>query len=470
MRYFLSIIFLLVNVVFAKATTTITCNNKEYAGKTIDFYSYSDPVTKDKIPAFNLVFDNNGKCTASINVSKNTFVFSDFGVYRGMLFLEPNQNMALKLPPFREKTFADQKNPYFEPVSFWFATENENQLSNQISEFTIKLNQLTGKYFDRLYFRQSRNIFDSIANELETEFSGIRSDAFTTYKKLSLKIIEVEAFREKPEEYAQLFSEIKPEYWLQPSFISLFDNTFNSQLSFAAKSVKGDNIRNAVNKSDIGFLTNFVKSQYKVDGESGQLILLKLLHDAWYSGDFSKPAIEKMVNSASFTKSKNEIIRQSADNIYDRFTFLQPGNEAPVICLNDLEGKKICTNQNNSKFKYLIFADTEMIVCREHLKYLGKIQERFQKYLEIYVILRNTNPTDIKKFFTENEVPGAKLIDANNEFIEKYRIKSFPQCFLLDENHKVKFTSAKAPLDGFEQQFGTFLQHELFERQRNQKR
>ncbi len=27
---------------------------------------------------------------------------------------------------------------------------------------------------------------------------------------------------------------------------------------------------------------------------------------------------------------------------------------------------------------------------------------------------------------------------------------------------------AKAPLDGFEQQFGAFLQHELFERQRNQ--
>jgi len=28
--------------------------------------------------------------------------------------------------------------------------------------------------------------------------------------------------------------------------------------------------------------------------------------------------------------------------------------------------------------------------------------------------------------------------------------------------------TAKAPLDGFEQQFGTFIQQELFERQRNQ--
>jgi hypothetical protein len=41
---------------------------------------------------------------------------------------------------------------------------------------------------------------------------------------------------------------------------------------------------------------------------------------------------------------------------------------------------------------------------------------------------------------------------------------------LLDEKHQLEFTNTKAPLDGFEQQFGGFLQRELFERQRNQSR
>jgi hypothetical protein len=83
-------------------------------------------------------------------------------------------------------------------------------------------------------------------------------------------------------------------------------------------------------------------------------------------------------------------------------------------------------------------------------------------------VLRKTDATQMKKFFAENEVPGIKLVDENSEFIDLYKVKSFPQCFLLDQNHKVKFAAAKAPLDGFEQQFGTFLQQELFERQRNQ--
>jgi hypothetical protein len=74
----------------------------------------------------------------------------------------------------------------------------------------------------------------------------------------------------------------------------------------------------------------------------------------------------------------------------------------------------------------------------------------------------------MKMFLNKENIPGMHLVDENSEFIEKYRIKSFPTCFLLNENHEVVFQQAKAPLEGFEQQFGTFLRQDLFERQRNQ--
>ena len=85
------------------------------------------------------------------------------------------------------------------------------------------------------------------------------------------------------------------------------------------------------------------------------------------------------------------------------------------------------------------------------------------------MVLRNTGRTELEKFLVENKVPGAILIDEKNEYINLYKVKSFPQCYLMDENHKVTFEDTKAPLDGFEQQFGSFLRMELFQRQRNQK-
>jgi peroxiredoxin len=232
--------------------------------------------------------------------------------------------------------------------------------------------------------------------------------------------------------------------------------------------VKGDEIRNAVNQGNISFLIEHTKTKYKVTGEMVELALLKMLHDAFYSGDFSKSSVQQMIKSKRFTSHQNKVIVEAAINISEKITHLQPGSAAPAICLTNLEGQKICTSENSGKYKYIIFADTEMAVCREHLKYLPVIQQKYPKNLEIFVVLRKTDATQIKKFFAENEVPGVKLVDETSEFINHYKVKSFPQCFLLDQNHKVKFNATKAPLDGFEQQFGAFIQQELFERQRNQ--
>jgi hypothetical protein len=396
------------------------------------------------------------------------FIFCDFGIYRGLLFIEPGQKIVLQLPPVREKSFADQKNPYFEPVSFWFATEIRQQLNNQISVFTNRLNQLTDQYFDQLYFRQSKQIYDSLLFFIEKEFGGIKSDAFQFHKKLSLKMLEVDAFRLKPEDYSALFSGIKQQFWLYPSFTSFFDKTFTGQLSFAAKSVKGDEIRKAVNQGNISFLSDHIKTKYKITGEMAELVLLKMLHDAFYSGDFSKNAIQQMTKSARFTGHQNQMIREAAANIYKKITHLQTGSAAPVICLNNLTGQKTCTNQTTGKYKYIIFADAEMAVSREHLKYLSAIEEKYSKNLEIFIVLRKTDATHTKKFFAENEVPGVKLTDENEEFTQLYKIRSFPQCFLLDASHRVKLAPAKAPLDGFEQQFGAIMQNERIENMRKQ--
>jgi len=462
--FFLAIIFSTIS----RASVTIVIDNPKYAGKKLEFYSYSDPVSSATKIVFSLEPDKSGKCSKTIETQTTDFVFCDFDVYRGMLFIEPNQTIKIQLPPVREKSFADQKNPYFEPVSFWFATENKQQLNNLVSNFTNRLNQLTDKYFDQLYFRQSKQIYDSVVYFVDKEFGNVKSESFQFHKKLSLKIIEVDAFRLKPEDYSALFSDIKQQFWMHPAFIDLFNKTFTGQLSFDVKSVKGDEIRKAVNQGSISFLLDYTKTKYKIANEIAELALLKMLHDAFYSGDFSKNAIQQMVKSTKFTGHQNKIIRDAAINISEKITFLQQGNATPVICLKNLEGQKTCTNQNKNKYKYLIFADTEMAVCREHLKYLSTIQQKFQKYLEIFILLRKTDLTKMKKFLAENNISGIQLIDENNEFIDLYKVKSFPQCYLLDENHKVQYTDVKAPLDGFEQQFGAFLQKELFERQRNQ--
>ena len=466
--FFATSFFLFLSVWLHAATVTITCDNPKYAAKKLTFFGYSDPVSQTTKQIFSLETDKTGRATATADVQNAQFVFCDFGIYRGLLLLEPGQNVKIQLPPVREKTFADEKNPYFEPVKFWFATENKTQLNNQVAAFTAKLGQLSDKYFDQLYFRQLKPYYDSVQIQLSKEFGNIKNETFANHKTLSLKLVEVEAFRQKPEDYATVFNGVKPHFWFHPAFTDLFNKTFSGLLSFDAKSVKGADLKKAVNQGNLQKIADHLKTKYKITGDAADLAMLKMLHDGWYSGDFSKTSIQQMMKATRFTGHQNPVIRETAKNITEKISFLQTGSAAPVICLKNMEGQKICTNATKGKYKYILFADTEMAVSREHLKYLSAVEQKFQKNLEIFIILRKTEQAALKKFFAENQVPGVKLIDENGEFSALYKIRSYPQCFLLDENHKVKLAPAKAPLDGFEQQFGTLLQNERIENLRKQ--
>ncbi|WP_372949204.1 redoxin domain-containing protein [Mariniphaga sp.] len=466
----LSAFFILIFSGFSVATK-IEGKNKEYAGKKLDFFRFSDPVTQKKIHVFSLEADREGNFSADVKVNQTTFVFSDFGIYRGMIFLEPEKTVELLLPPFREKSFADSKNPYFKPVEFWFATKEGNRLNDNISNFDTRLNELLDRFFDQLYFNQSKSAFDSVSHMLENHFEKQNHPTFIQHKKLKLKALEADAFRLSPEKVTEELATTKNEFWNHPAFIELFEKSFTNKLSFEVRSATGTEIRQAVAAKNIAFFRNFLNEKYKISGTVADLALLKMLHDAFYSGDFSQKDILNMLSSSTFRQHTYLFIRETSINVFEKLEFLRKGSKAPVICLKNTDGHRVCTNEDSAgeeKFKYLIFADTEMIVCREHLKYLTRTQEQFQKYLEIIIVLRKTDLIEMKMFLDKENIPGIHLIDENDDFIEKYRVKSFPTCFLLNENHEVIFQQAKAPLDGFEQQFGLFLRQELFERQRNQ--
>ena len=445
------------------SATIIRGQNKEYSGKELRFYKYSDPVTREKINLFSLKADHEGRFKTEINISTTTCLYCDFGIYRGILILEPEKTTDLLLPPLREKSFTESKNPYFEPVEFWFLTSNRDQLNDQISEYDTELNKMTDKNFTNLYLNQSKDAFDSLKINMDKIFHSESSEIFNVHKQLKLKAVEMDVLRQSPWELSETFNSVNKIYWDQPSFLELFDKTFANKLSLELGVVNNEDIKLAAFNANTGFFINLAENKYKLKGPIKYLALLKMFHDVFYSGEIPEKAIIKMISSGYFSDNKENRIRTISANLLKKLKFLNPGYAAPVICLKNTDGERVCTDTENGKYKYLVFADTEMVICREKLKYLQKIEETFSKHLDIIVIIKKSDLIEMKIFLDRQQIPGIHLVDENGIFSETYRIKSFPQCFLLNEKHHIVFKQAKAPLDGFEQQFGNFLQKKLFE-------
>ena len=459
--------FLLVSV--SAAAVKISGKNIQYAGKELIFYRLNDPISKSSTALLSVKFDDAGFFQNELEINKPALVFCEFGIYKGLLILEPGKDLEIIFPPVREKSFADQKNPFFNPVSFWFNT-GQKTTNTDISAFEIKYNQITDKYFNELYFRQSKNHLDSVKNVLNSAFPETNSPLFETYRNLKFYLLETDVCRHKPENIAYVLNDINPDFWELPAFTDFLEKLFNNRLSLDSRDVKGDELKKMVANNNLSGLQNYIALKYKLNSSASDLVLLKFLYDAFYSGEFPKTQILEMIQAKTFTQNNNKNIQQFSRSVYEKLNHLLPGTKAPEICLKTLNENTFCTSHTKNKFKYLVFADVEMLVCQEQLKHLQKIDDQFNKHLEIVVIYRNTGLNEIIRFVNNNIIPGVHVFDEQNIYISKYRVKTFPLCFLLNENHEVVFAETRNPVEGFSQQFGRFLQQELFNRQRNQPR
>lgn len=465
MRFFKTwLIFLLLSVNSQAFCLTITGSEADYAGSEIVFYSYIDPVSRSEKELFILKIDQNGDFNAEIKISEVVFAFADFGIYRGYLFLQPGQSITLHLPPKKEKSLAEQKNPYFKPFSTWLKADaiSGDDLNKAISAFDARYNQLADKYFNQLYIRQSRTIFDTISTALEKEFGQIKNPVFNNHKLLKLKILEGDVHRQDRERIFEKMNLLSPSYLLHPAFIEALDAIFTNRLSFEVRSIRGAALKNAVTVKDLKYLKRFCEENYKTTEPISSIIMLKMLHDAFYSGDFPKSNVLAMMDSPYFMENGNITIRQFSVATLKKLKFLLPGSAAPPICLKTLSGENICTDRAGKNYRYILFADTEIPVCQEHLKYLKQMNEKFPGKIDLFLILYPADEDQIKNFIHKNQIPGIILIDEPREKIAReFGIKSYPSAILLDRNHKVVLAPARVPLDGFEQQFLSILQSDI---------
>lgn len=435
----------------------ITIEGKEpaYAGLTIDFVTWSDPVSRNEKTLFRVTFDSNGNFSVNQQVTSFQWCYSDFGIYRGKIMLVPGQNLRIKFPPRKEKSFEESKNPYFRPVEVWLKEENhpDDGLTNLAARFDNRLNQLTDKYFNQLYYRQLKNYIDTIGVQLDKDFSNFKTPGFPIHRQLRMKLLEAELSGTGREKITGTIR-LTPSDWNQPAFADYLNRLFVNTLSVESKSASGQKLRQWVSQRNSTELLKWTEKFTGTTSPLADLILLKLLHDAFYAPDFTGNSILEILKSAHFSANSQPFVRKAAEEAISKLTFLLPGTKAPDICLPSLSGSQFCASSNTKPFLYILFADLEIPVCSQQVKYLKSMAEKTGSSVQILLVLLPSKQMDIADFIKTNEVPGMVVLDTEKKTTGRmFKIRSYPSALLLNSSMGVILSSARTPLDGFENQF-----------------
>jgi hypothetical protein len=416
----------------------------------------TDPVSKNEKPVFQLVIDEKGNFSTEVRISEALYCYCDLGIYRGEIILYSDENMKLKLPPVKEKSFEESKNPYFEPVEIWLMVNDgsEKSLTNLVSHFDSRFYKITDQYFNQLYLRNLKNYLDTIRIKLEPEFSKYTHPYFLMHRQIRFKSIEAEMTRAGREKIIGSLLSIKSGGWDQPAFNTLLNSLFVNTLSNESKTMAGSKIKQWIRDKNMAEFKKWTAAFTATSSPLTELVMLKMLHDAFYSGVFSKTAILQILRSDFFGQHNNPEIIRISHEVISKITYLEKGSTAPDICLPMLSQSTWCSTSNTKPYLYILFADLDIPVCQEQVKYLKTMAERTGTKLEILLVVLPSPNMNITDFTTKNQVPGIVVIDGENYLAgSKFRVRSYPSAFLLDKNQKILLAPAKTPLDGFEFQF-----------------
>jgi hypothetical protein len=439
------------------APVKITGKAADYAQNSIELNILHDYISEEKIKLGDIRFNSEGFFELEFDLAETSLCFADFDGYHGMIYLEPDKSYQIVFPPKRKLTEAQKRNPFTKPEPMWFGISNpaKDDLNVLIQQFEQAYTKYENKYFDQIFVNQSGSLVDTVKQILNKEFPKTNNSFFESHKLFRKANLEFALHQGKSATFTEsYFRETKPIYNLA-AYSGLFNQVFLNYFSLLDNTSHNPEIRNMVNTAKLQQLDDYFQKQLHYNKELAHWVLLKSMRDAYYTGNFAKASILKMLDQVKET-GWNSYEQKTAQFIREKLTWLTSGTKPPMINLKDLAGRSVRFSDYPNTYIYLHFTDPKNSICRQHLDVLKTIAGRYKEKLVIINVI-----PDQENFKNETGWAGIfATTDSNGK--ETYKVKTFPNSFLIGKDGKLLLSPAPNPIDGFDRQLGQILKSDHF--------
>jgi peroxiredoxin len=442
--------------------TIIEGKAPEYSGTKLPIAIYADPVsfTEKNIAEVNV--DASGSFSASLNISEPQLIFIHSGVYFLYMYVEPDARYTVVFPPKTEKTPAEKLNPYFEEKQVHLIVEScskngkvvlpQEELNFYIRSFDDYYGPYMAKYALNVATQREIADRDSTITKIESLFPDTKIDFYNDYKNYKIGFLRFMSLKNKSRAISNQYFLNKPILYNNPGYTELFNQVYDKYLVYFGRTANGKTIYDDINlKKSYSRVKNTLSQDNILENDSlKELVLLKGIHDEFYSTNFSRGALLIILDSLIET-TQLPVHKEIGLQIRDKVTRLLTGYLPPDFKLYDQQGKVNTLADFKGKYTYLMFCTTQNYACITEFEQIKKLYQKHSEHLNIVTILMDDNFNESKKFIKAKELPWTFLHFANDpEIIKKYDIRAFPTYFLIDREGKLAISPAPSPSENFE--------------------
>jgi peroxiredoxin len=392
-------------------------------------------------------------------------VFAHVGSYMLYLFAEPDTKYTIILPEREDKKTEDKLNPYFQEKQVQLIVKEcvkedksvpvTEELNFYIRTFDDYYGPYMAKYAMNVATQREMADRDTTIARINGLFPDNNLSFYNNYKNYKIGFLQFMSLQNRSKAISSAYFSKKPVLYNNPAYAELFNEVYDKYFLYFGRTVHGKAIYDDINvaKSYSKLKNTLSQDNVLLNDTLRELVILKGLHDNFYTMDFTRSGLLSVLDSVINT-THIPIHKEIGLQIREKVTRLLTGYAPPAFKLYDQEGKLKSLDDFKGKYTYLMFCTTQNYACITEFELLKKLYEKHSDKLNIITILVDDNFDESKKFIKGKKLPWVFLHFANMPGVLKdYDIRAFPTYYLINREGKLAISPAPSPSENFEVSF-----------------
>jgi peroxiredoxin len=435
------------------ADVYLSGNAPSYSGQELIFSTYSDPFTENETEIGKCRVFENGDFSVVLPVNEVTYIYSHLGIYKGYMYVEPGKSYFISFPDKTDKSAGDKLNPFYKETEFQFAIKKLDD--KDINFLIMSFNDAYSPYYKKfagIYLRNTKSLLDTTITALKKINSNTGNSYYNTYVDYKIGYLKFLASQQKSKSVVLEYFQGRQILYSNPVYTDLFNQVFNKYFYFFGQSIIGKRIYQDINKDKSYYKLNQILQSDSIlkDSPLRELVILKCIHDEFYSDKFSRSGLLNILDSL-ISKTTIEKHKEIAKYIRKKITRLMPGFAPPAFELFDKDGKLVKLSDFIGSYVYLNFCTCTSYSCLKEFDQLKHISEKYKEKLKVVTISTDDNLKDMMDYLNKVQLNWTFLHFGNQpQIMEWYDIRAFPTYFLIDTKGKLVLSPAASPGENFE--------------------
>lgn len=416
-----------------------------YVGENIEVYKVQDyfSMKEELLATTEVNADSTFKLYFYNDITQKVIIRSKNN--KGYLYIEPNRSYDVYFPD------SDPYNSYRPTgglVELAFFSLDSTDINYKVLGFERWVNDFLGTYFytksvDGIKFAKELDLFKT---NVEKAYLKDTSKFFKTFVKFSiasLDDIQQVGARNRFEKH-DFYLKFSPVSYENDAYMEYLKNYYKNFVSRLSMEVNNRVYLGVLNSSPTQIMKALGGEYTLINLRIRELMMVKMLTDVYYNGDFPQTNILTVLDSVS-NFAMFEGTKVVSRNLKNRLLELVPGGKAPDFLLSNKGEVKSLFSYSN-KYIYLHFFDPNNVTSLTEIQLLNSLNKKYGNEIQFISIYTNKDSISSQAKEAMKEIKWDLFeIDKNNSIFKDYQIYSSPSYVLIDQYGYIVSSPALGP-------------------------